>query len=224
MAFNINNFVSTLNKYDGISRNAFFEVVIHGANRYGAVSNDLKFFCKSVTAPGLNVNSLSYRPNNIEMPQSMPMFMNRDEVDCVFMMDGKHEVLKFFHNWMRDIVNFNTTDINFLNADGEVIDVFDQTTAADETNRQQLSYELNYKSEYAKEMTITHFAGSPDSSGYNRKYVYRLTEAFPTQVSPVTLTWEENNSVSTLPVNFSYSSIEMIQEIGGIRQQYLDYN
>jgi hypothetical protein len=192
MTFNINEFKSKINQYGGLSRTSFFvvnilESSIDRPSSEFIPTKDLRFFCKTVTLPGVNLNVAEYRPNAFGLPQSIPIGMTNETLNCVFMLDSNHRVLSYFHEWMQKVVNFDTSGGAF----SSVGDRF--------------PYELGYKKDYAYNMEIV-FYSAHDIEDF---YTCTLTDVFPTQIGSINLSWEENNSVATLPVNFSYSAIKM---------------
>ena len=200
MPFNINTFKATLDKYGGLSRNNIFEVQFDSPNAskwmpVGYDSSDLPFFCKTVTFPGIGFGVFDYRPTNIELPRSVPFAMNHDQLECIFMVDDAHKMLAYFHKWSQQIINYNVN--------GKI-------------NTNQLPYELGYKKDYIQTMTIRKYSKNPvvtyDTAGLpisatNDSYVCQLSEVFPVAIGSLSLSWDENDTFSVLPVSFSYSSI-----------------
>ncbi len=193
MSFNINDFKAKINQYGGLSRTSFFVVNIYensianGPSSESMPTKDLRFFCKTVTMPGINLNVSEYRPNGFGLPQSIPIGMSSDTLNCVFMMDSNHRILSYFHEWIQKVVNFDLSS-------GPFSSIGDR-----------LPYEIGYKKDYACNMEIV-FYSAHDIDNF---YTCTLKDVFPTQVGSINLSWEENNSVATLPVNFSYSEIKM---------------
>jgi hypothetical protein len=224
MPFNINEFRSTLDKHGGLARPNLFTVEFAG-NQQNLIWNndqfdnrDLKFFCQTATFPGVTVNVFEYRPNNIDTPQSIPVSIGHQQVECVFMVDDNYRVLNYLHSWMRQIVNFTTGGIP-----GAALAL----PGTENTANQQFPYELGYKKDYTQSMIITMYSRSPssrtqatDSSPgtihYDNKYVCRLYDVYPVQVGGISLEWGINDSYSTVPVSFSYSAFDMTTLSDGV--------
>jgi hypothetical protein len=185
MPFTINEFKSTLSQYGGPARKNLFEVNL---NVIDAVTGrpDHIFFCKSVTVPGINVTVADYRPNGFGAMQSVPTAFQADQLNCIFILDSRHMIISFLHRWMQKVVNYDVSAGIFSQVDD------------------QLPFEFGYKDDYVTTMTIKHY--STDYSGY---YEYTFEDVFPTQVSGVDLSWEDNDSYSVATVNLAYSSMKV---------------
>lgn len=207
MAFNINEFKSAIDKQGGLARLNVFEVMFWrsmsppndendrawATNEFG--NRDLKFFCQTVTFPGVSVEAFNYRPNTIDIPQSIPFAIGQQPLECVFMVDDKHRVLNYFHSWMRRITNYSSGG----------------SQTATPTSSNHMPFELGYKKEYTQSMSIVMYSRSPSPSKapYNNGYMCTLHGVYPVQVGNMTLSWNANDEYGTLPISFSYSSIDI---------------
>lgn len=224
MAFNINDFKTAIERRGGLARPNLFTVEFSSPRTDNFVWNnadfgnrDIKFFCQTVTFPGLSVNVFEYRPNNIDVPQSIPISIDKQQLECVFMVDDTFKVLEFFHAWFRQVVNFTTN--------GSAGSAF-ALPGTESTNSQQFSYELGYKKDYSQTMQITMYSRSPSTSPpfetspgvfrYDNKYICRLYDVYPVHVSSINLEWAANDSYTTLPVAFSYSAYDMTTLPAGV--------
>lgn len=192
MTFNINDFKAKMDQYGGPARTNLFVVSLFSnsinrpSNQY-IPNGDLRFFCKTATFPGINLTVMDYKPFTYGLKQSITTGMDAEPVNCVFMLDSNHRVLSFFHDWMQRIVNYDVSGGNLTSVDN------------------QFPYEMNYKKEYVASMEIRYFSSdNPDNF-----YICTLEDVFPTQIGSLELSWEDNDSVASLPVNFSYSSMKM---------------
>lgn len=204
MPFNINNFASKMYEFGGLARPNTFEIefvamrpdgfpnaIQNGTNLAGL---DLKFFCQTVTFPGLNVEVFDYRPNNNDMARSMPRIIGKGDLECVFMVDDQHKVVEFFHTWMRVIANYS-----------------------DDAFGSQQPNELGYKSDYATSMIIRMYSKSPTNNQIgNTYYECRLLDVYPIQLGTIALEWAMNDNYMTLPVSFSYSKYIMRRYVNGV--------
>jgi hypothetical protein len=223
MAFNINDFKTAIEKRGGLARPNLFTVEFFSPRADNLIWNnsdfgnqDIKFFCQNVTFPGLNVNVFEYRPNNIDVPQSIPIAIDKQQLECVFMVDDSFKIMNYFHAWFRQVVNFTTNG-----SAGAPIALPGTATSTS----QQFSYELGYKKEYSQMMQITMYSRSPSSVNfetspgtitYDNKYVCRLYDVYPVQVGSINLEWAANDSYTTLPVAFSYSAYDMTSLSAGV--------
>lgn len=195
MPFNINEFKSTMNKYGGPARKNLYVVEITNApvGTSGMSTRDLRFFCQTATVPGLNYAVADYFPNGFGVRQSIPIATQPDPFNTVFMLDSDHMVLRFFHQWMQSVINYNYSDGAFSQF-GDM-----------------LPYEVGYKKDFVTNIVVKHY--STDSQ--DRFYEYTFHDAFPTQVSGVDVAWADNDSYATTTVNFAYSHMSMSGTLSG---------
>jgi len=190
LPFNINDFKSVMNKHGGPAMSSLFEVEISQSSIDGTsiapntiTTSDLRFFCQSVSVPGVNLETTTYKPSGIGLPESMPMSVTPDALNCVFLLDSNHRVITFFHRWISSVMN---------------------VTGSGDTTTGLPVHQIEYKSTYAaSSMTVRHY------STYNpfRSYEFQFSGVYPTQVSPVDLRWSEKGTPATITVNFSYSKM-----------------
>ena len=185
MPFSINDFKATMDRYGGPARKNLFEVSLNVLDARTGRS-DHTFFCNSVTVPGINLSVQDYRPNGFGVMQTVPTAVSPDQLNCIFMLDSQHIMLSFFHRWMQKVVNYDVSGGIFSQVDD------------------QLPYEFGYRDEYVTRMTVRHY-----SSDYSGFYEYTFEDVFPTQVSGIDLAWSDNDSISTVTVNFAYSSMKV---------------
>ena len=193
MAFRINEFKTQMDWFGGPSRGSLFEVQITRPNnvKSRANSRDLIFFCKNATIPGITFNAATFEAVG-QKAKMMPMTVNIEPVQAVFMLDSDHQVLSFFHSWAQNIVNFGTQGGAFSEVDGK------------------LPYEVGYKDDYSCRITIRQYSTNYDVSG--QYYEVILDNAFPIQIGDVDLAWENNDSFSVIPVSFQYDRIQFTGE------------
>ena len=181
--FNISEFKSRIQKHGGPARTSLFVVRFSSVGTpSGFMSlDDMRFFCQTITMPGINLELMQYRQGGIGYPEFMPMNATPDALNGIFMLDSNHRIMSFFHNWINSVVNVSGT--NGPSPSG--------------LERK----EINYKSEYTTTMEIDFF------STYDQTRFYRCIYdgVFPTQVGSLTLNWSDNDSIATMPVNFSYN-------------------
>lgn len=132
--------------------------------------------------------------------QSFPQTIARQDLECIFMIDDKHEILDYFHSWMRNIVNYSSSGMQ-----------------SPTTVTEHLTYELGYKKEYSQTMDIIVYSRSPHSARGNG-YICRLRGVYPVQLGHLNLSWNANDEYGTLPVSFSFESFDMIPIVDGVEQ------
>jgi hypothetical protein len=183
--FNINEFKSRINRHGGPSRTSLFSVRFSPINVPNNIlsTDDLRFFCQTIAMPGINLELMPYRQGGIGYPEYMPMTSSPDSLNGVFMLDSNHRVMTFFHSWINSVINVSG--------------------AAGPSSSGLEQKEIGYKENYTTTMEIDFY------SAYDQFKFYRCTYSgvFPTQVGSLTLNWSDNDSIATLPVNFSYSKM-----------------
>jgi len=192
LAFNISNFKAVMDKHGGPARTSLFEVLISPQSISGntivpnvITTDDLRFFCQSVSVPGVNLETTPYRPTGIGFPESMPMNTQPDALNCVFLLDDNHRVLTFFHRWISSVVNVSAA-------------------RSDNSNGLPM-HQIEYKNNYAATaMTIKQYSAHDPT----RYYEYIYYGVYPTQVSTIELRWSDKSAPATITVNFSYSKID----------------
>lgn len=171
-------------KFKNPARTNLFYVRFTNIGTKGALGpNDLEFFCKSVTVPGINLKTMDYSASNHGLTQMIPYGMNSEPLNCTFFLDSDHSVQEYFNMWMNEIVKYDDRVKNTIG-----------------------KYELGFVDEYSCTMQVVHL--SSDSTYENGdRYITTLTDVFPTNISSISLSWEDTDTVATLPIQFSYSSI-----------------
>lgn len=195
----MNEFKATLNAYNGIAKANLFRVIIHGKDRGRMRIGDLHAFCKETTLPGLNLKTFEYANNNYGLPQMLPYGISSEPLNCTFMLDSNHAVMGFFHAWMQEIINYDVSNPNM-------------------TVNGMSAYEIGYMEDYATTMEIWFYS----SDNINDKYVARYFNAFPTNVTSLNLAWDDNDNYVSMPVQFSYSGMQLEAGATGNGSEALD--
>lgn len=190
MAFNISEFTAQINKH-GLAKNNLFilRISLPGAlaflgNEIG--TNTLTFLCRSVDLPPLTVETLDYRPRGFGPADKRPIALNYDPLQTVFMVDSNYGVLKFFHRWMQEIVNYDI-----------------QGGLLSSSPSSLLPYEFGYKQDYVATIEVIMYSGNSE----DKFYTYKFGKVFPTTIGNIQEAWENSAEVTTLPVTFSYSEL-----------------
>lgn len=186
--FNISEFKSRIDRYGGPARTNLFETMISPTNKRGEIivpnvisSDDLRFFCQTASIPGINLETMPYKPSGVGYPEYMPMNAVPDNLNAVFMLDSNHRILTFFHRWISSVVNVSgNRGGNFRGLAPKLIE-----------------YKDNYS---ASELTIRHFSVNNPSSYYECRY----EDVYPTQIGNIDLSWA-GDGIATVSVNFSYN-------------------
>lgn len=98
-----------------------------------------------------------------------------------FIVDNQFDLPKVFDDWMKLINPANSSD----------------------TNR-DTRYLAAYKDDYATTITVSVY-----NSKNNKTAVYTFNEAFPTVTQDITLGWDGVNTITILPVVFTYTDFTL---------------
>jgi hypothetical protein len=190
MAFNVSEFSAQINKH-GLAQNNLFILRITLPARLGFIGSEigtdtLTFLCRSVDLPPFTVETLDYRPRGFGPADKRPIALNYDPLQTVFMVDSNYAVLKFFHRWMQEIVNYDI-----------------QAGYTSSSPSSLLPYEFGYKDDYAGTVDVIIYSGHNE----DRFYTYKFGSAFPTTIGNIQEAWENSAEVTTLPITFSYAEL-----------------
>ena len=190
MAFNISKFKSTFERLGGAARPNLFEVTMtnpkrsHSNGYFG--TREFSMFCTNVSIPGVIINEVTADYVG-QMAKSFPQNVtNPGPIVCTFMVDSEHHALTFFHNWIREVANFSKKNGAFAEYGSK------------------LPHEVGFKSNYSCDLGIKHYSTSGKFFDF---YEATCIKAFPTQVSPISLGWDDNDSFMTVDVSFSIEDI-----------------
>ena len=217
MAFNINEFKSVMDKYGGPAKNNLFVVTLNppygqdqrfrGRRKVDYIPfSDMRFFCREINLPAVNVNTFAHQSNSIGIAQNMPINLSTPSINATFMLDSEHRVISFFHSWMQEIINYDTIGGRLSTVNGD-----------------HMPFEIGYKDDYACVMEIDHYKtnaqGIADADGRlasnTEIYHYTLEGVYPTEVSGRSLSWIPDDNVATLGVNFTASKFSFSGSTAG---------
>lgn len=194
MAFSISEFTGAINKHGLAKNNLFvFKIMLPNglAGAIGESSNmtarELVFLCKSAEMPEIAVQTQDFKPRGYGPSEKRPTGFELPLLPTVFMVDSNFAVLKFFHKWMQQIVNY---------------DVDAGYTSEVEGAR---PYEFGYRDDYACTIEVTVYSGNQT----DKTYTYKFYNAYPTTIGSQGVSWENGAEVMTLPIQFAYDSIKV---------------
>jgi len=215
MPFNINEFKSMMDKYGGPAKNNLFVVSFAWRNTLTETTTkqgkktsympeyDVRFFCREINIPSLNINVFAHQSNSIGIAQNMPINLSTPSITATFMLDSEHRIISFFHSWMQEIINYNK-----------------ENGLLSSINSNHMPYEIGYKDDYACTMTINHYKTNTQSENDLEIYSYRFNSVYPTEVSGRNLSWAPDDNVATIGVNLTASSFAFTgSEIGQISSE-----
>lgn len=187
MPFNIEEFKARHTSHSAYQRTNKFLVripappILVSRDGFGA-SRLVEYMCQDAAIPGYqlmtgNVRRHTYGPN-----ESRPFAPNFVQAQLLFNIDGRHEVLNFFNDWLQSIIPHDA-----------------ERGIHQPSDYQGLPYELSYKQDYATDMQIQTF----DERGIVSK-VINLREAFPSNVNQTALSWGDTNQIGQFTVFMEY--------------------
>jgi hypothetical protein len=196
MAFSISEFNSALNKH-GLAKNNLFVLRIQfGDNGLAGKllekskisTRDMVFLCRSVDLPEIAVQTQAFKPHGYGPSEQRPTGFELPLLPTVFMVDSNFAVLRFFHRWMQEIVNYDV--------DGGYSSV---------TDRGAKPYQFGYRDDYACTIEVTIYSQNQT----DKTYTYKFYNAYPTTVGNIQVAWENAAEVMTLPIQFAYDAIKV---------------
>jgi hypothetical protein len=179
MTFNIQQFISNINSSNGLVKTNKFQVIISPKIQIGD-SRKMTFFCDQATLPGVTWTTSDVRTSGYGNFVKRPTNATFTDVTLQFFVDGDSNVMKYFHRWMSNINNFDSTNMG---------------------SRNGLSrYLFNYPDEYSAVVEIIVY----DDGGEEVTNV-KLNDAFPIAITDQQLSWE-GTGVMKMSVSFAYDS------------------
>ena len=194
MAFNIDQFSAKINQHGLQKGNRFrFRMMPPKgiSNEVSALYGDLtmqglEFYCRSVTLPEFDVTTADIQHQGIGAISRRPQTMNFPVLPVVFNVDADMKMVKYFHRWSQQIINYDRTKSSYGNVNG------------------QLPFEIGYKQDYATTMLCDVFADDGTIA-----YTYEFGEAYPINIGNVEVAWANNDEIQTLAVGFSYDMLKV---------------
>ena len=185
MTFKIQDIISAMNNKKGVTRPSHFVVQITPPSSISATgyARDALFFCDTASLPGMNYSGVEVKPLGYGTAETRPTDNKFNDVTCTFMVDSRGSVFSFFHKWVALIQNFgkDTTGVQFGSG---------------------LKYgEFAYPKEYEGVVEIFHY-----DVAQNEVISYKLLQAFPLQIGDIQVGWEQNDTVTRLPIVFAYNN------------------
>jgi|TARA_B110000503_G_scaffold135575_1_gene216397 hypothetical protein len=190
MSFNVSKFKSTFERLGGPARPNLFEVTMTNPRRSHSNSffgtREFSMFCTDVSIPGVAINEVKADYVG-QMAKSFPQNVtNPGPITCKFMVDSDHHTLTFFHNWIREVANFSKKNGSFAEYGSK------------------LPHEVGFKSNYSCDLGIKHYSTNGKFFDF---YEATCVKAFPISVSPIALSWADNDSFMTVDVSFAIEDI-----------------
>ena len=186
--FSIEQFKAMLSKSNGLApTNRYFVVIRPPKSMLGVASTDyiqlLAFRCQAADLPGRGLSTVDVRRQNPGVVQRIPYGQINSDTTLTFMCGADMKEFKFFNKWVNSIVRVPASNENGF-----------QTS-----NPNALPYETEYFDEVKSEIEIHVY-------DYNNNDIYAcvMREAVPTFISPIPLSWQNENQYMQFQVTFAY--------------------
>lgn len=181
--FSLDKFTGKIQERNSLARaNRFVVKIAPPAWAAGQADtvNDLMFFCDAVNLPGASIVPVDIKKQGYGTFDRRASNIIPEEVTCSIMLDSAGRNLSFFHQWLANIVNMNAR----YGEDGAVNGA---TTG-----------EVYYRDHYlSPKIEIEVYDTAARLT--NRVTCYDI---WPSQVSPVSLGWTQNDEFARVQVNF----------------------
>lgn len=188
--FNVSDFRSKIDSLGGVGRTTLFRVeisipeIVRLTNDTKIDSGTLTFLVASVNFPGIRVTTHPVQRYGLGPQEDMPTGFVTGTVSMNILGDAEGNVMRFFRNWTRGIVEYQSAKGNIL---------------SNKVVPNMKPFHVNYKRNIETQISIALY----DLAG-NQVYKTTLTKAFPTDVSSTYFSWANFDQIIYFPVTFSY--------------------
>lgn len=194
--FKINEFMSEINKR-GVMKTNLFNVMIampkcmRTRSKNPERSEILSLRCSAAPIPGVSLLGTDIQKYGYGLSERFVTNAAVGDINLEFILDQKF-VADFFEEWTLGIADYSrlkSMDYEAKISDGVLV-----------SGRRP--YFVNYKSNYTTTILINVY----DETAERIKTV-ELTEAFPVGISPIQLSWDDQNRIAKMVVKFHYRDI-----------------
>lgn len=196
MPFNISEFKSQFDRYGGPAVSNLFSVQVTlpevlrqrmkvDAEKAFDTSHTFTFFCHKIDIPAIGINSSEVAYTGQMKKKHPTRVQNPGPMTGSFFVDSDHHVLRFFHAWAQNIVNYNKDNNALAEVDGK------------------LPHEVGFKKDFACEMVIKHYSTDSYPDVY---YETKLQGVWPVSIGSLSLDWS-TKTVLSLDVQFTITDM-----------------
>lgn len=184
MTFNISKFSSKLNQLGGIGRTDLFKVEIAippAIKGKGPIdSESLTFLASAVNIPGVHFTTTDVQRYGYGPIEKVPTAFDFDQLTINFIGDGNANVQKFFRNWTRAVVEYQSVQ-----------------GAVNPSRPSARPYFVGYKDDYSTQINITQYSstGQPVDT-------ISCIGCWPLNVMDVYLNWQFTDQLMLVPVQW----------------------
>ena len=196
MTFKITDFASELDKKNGVLRTNRYRVIITppagstGVSLFDS-SIDLSFWAQEAMIPGYQLLTHDVRRYTYGTNEARPFAPNFVPLQLGFGIDGNMNTWEFFHAWMQHIMPH---DVGRENSTGSI-----HARSAYSGSSAQAPYMLKYKNEYTTDIRL-----DVHRQDGTKIRTINFRQAFPININPVGLSFEENNAFGKFSVVIDY--------------------
>lgn len=189
MAFDIEEFKSSMNKLGGLAKANLFAIRItpHGTHTTLAGNAEdnrtISFLAHAASIPGVSFIQQDIKTQGFGLLERRAGDAIMPNWTASFLLDNSGKVLQYFNDWSRAIYSFANLENN-MQVDSQTSGYLGQ---------------VGYYENYVSDIEIIMYA--PDSAKIT---TYKLIEAYPNQIADVTLGWRQNDEIAELQVTFMF--------------------
>jgi len=196
MPFNISEFKSQFDRYGGPAMSNLFSVQVTLPEKLRAriqptennafdMGHTFTFFCNKIDLPAVAINTSEVAYTGQMKKKHPTRVQNPGPMAASFFVDSDHHVLRFFHAWAQNIVNYNKGDNSFAEVDGK------------------LPHEVGFKKDFSCDMIIKHYSTDTYPDVY---YETKLQGVWPVSIGALGLDWSTKTAL-TLDVSFTVTDM-----------------
>ena len=149
-------------------------------------AQDMVFFCDNVNFPGASIIPVDIKRQGIGPFDRRPSNIIPEEITLSVMLDGAGYNLNFFHKWLANVVNMDVSK-------GEM-----------GTQNGALPGEVFYRDNYTVDIEIEIY-----DTAANMINKVKCFEVWPSQISPVSLGWAQNDEYARVQVNLQQRAFKI---------------
>ena len=198
MAFNVNNFISNINKFGVLPTNKFdVEMSLPRAllsNIRNETARLINMRADRVNLPGLLHDVVVNKRYGIGPRQKTVSEVRYEPVSISFIETKNAEIFKLFYEWCRKCIGDHATN-----------------------RPENPTYLFEYKEKYVTDINIHVY----NDEGI-KAITLKLFQAFPIAIGDNTFSWNQTNSITKLSVSFEYTHHQLLNNSSEKLQFYQD--
>ena len=194
MPFNISEFKSQFDRYGGPAVSNLFSVqvtlpeVLRGrmaveADNAFDMGHTFTFFCHKIDIPAIGINTSEVAYTGQMKKKHPTRVQNPGPMSASFFVDSDHHVLRFFHAWAQNIINYSKGNNALAEVDGK------------------LPHEVGFKKDFACEMVIKHYSTDSYPGVY---YETKLQGVWPVSIGALSLDWSTKTALTLDVAVYNY--------------------